>query len=350
MTATIDVDAPTHSLWDARLLIPPDVFAGDSRNSHRGHPTGATDAPSTQMFDNKVRRRLANCLDDTSDATTPTEWRQRIRDAMKLLDEASWDVDHEMRGRAATSSRDSKLSHTRFDDSEGAVGGISHHTLSSTVDKLHHPDIAHRSDTLHSISRTMGTGSLSGERTNHASPDRAPDRDRASKSHCQRRTRRSSSSEDDYSPRRRIKVREFDGKGSFETFYEHFQVCAEYNRWREVDRLAHLKSALVGDAGQLLWDTPSTETDTVAKLAQLLRNRFGGVKQIDKFRMELRLRRRQPGETLSQLHQSIRCLMALAHPTLKADEREAIACDYYVDALDDPDFALKVRTRTNDAR
>lgn len=76
MTATIDVDAPTHSLWDARMLIPPDVFAGDSRNSHRGHPTGATDAPSTQMFDNKVRRRLANCLDDTSDATTPTEWRQ----------------------------------------------------------------------------------------------------------------------------------------------------------------------------------------------------------------------------------------------------------------------------------
>ena len=130
-----------------------------------------------------------------------------------------------------------------------------------------------------------------------------------------------------------------------DTFYEHFQNCAKYNRWREIDRLAHLKSVLVGDAGQLLWDTPPTETDTVDKLVQLLRNRFGGAKQVDKYRMELRLRRRLPEETLSQLHQSIRCLMALAHPTLKADERETIACDYFVDALDDPDFALKVRER-----
>jgi len=33
--------------------------------------------------------------------------------------------------------------------------------------------------------------------------------------------------------------------------------------------------------------------------------------------------------------------MALAHPKLAQDARESIACDYYVDALDDPDFALK---------
>jgi len=37
--------------------------------------------------------------------------------------------------------------------------------------------------------------------------------------------------------------------------------------------------------------------------------------------------------------------MALAHPTLPHDARESIACDYYIDALDDADFALKVRER-----
>ena len=318
---TVSVDV------DARTLIPPNVFtAGISYdNPHRVHPTGATEVPSTRVFDDRVRRRLTNWSDDV---TTSSEKRgQRIRDAMKLLEEASWDVGHEAMGRATTSADRDHASSDRDRAPDRDRESSDRDRASSDRDRAPTRDRAPDRDRAPS------------------DRDRAPTRDRAFSRDRRRRTGRSSSSEDNYSPRRRIKVREFDGKGSFETFYEHFQICAQYNRWREVDRLAHLKSALVGDAGQLLWDTPSTETDTVAKLAQLLRNRFGGVKQIDKFRMELRLRRRQPGETLSQLHQSIRCLMALAHPTLKADEREAIACDYYVDALDDPDFALKVRER-----
>ena len=59
----------------------------------------------------------------------------------------------------------------------------------------------------------------------------------------------------------------------------------------------------------------------------LLRNRYSGARQSDKYRMEVRLRRRRPGESLSSLHQDIRRLMALA--------RESIACDHYIDALDD---------------
>jgi len=37
--------------------------------------------------------------------------------------------------------------------------------------------------------------------------------------------------------------------------------------------------------------------------------------------------------------------MALARPQLPSTSREAIACDYYIDSLNDPDFALKVRER-----
>ena len=44
--------------------------------------------------------------------------------------------------------------------------------------------------------------------------------------------------------------------------------------------------------------------------------------------------------SLSTLHQDIRRFMALAHPTLQQEAREAIACDYFIDALDDADFAL----------
>lgn len=37
--------------------------------------------------------------------------------------------------------------------------------------------------------------------------------------------------------------------------------------------------------------------------------------------------------------------MALAHPTLQQEAREAIACDYFIDAMDDADLTLKIRER-----
>jgi predicted aspartyl protease len=109
--------------------------------------------------------------------------------------------------------------------------------------------------------------------------------------------------------------------------------------------LYHLKAALTGDAGQVLWDSDASATNTLEKLTKLLRSRFSATQQADKHRMELRLRRRRQGESLSALHQDIRRLMALAHPTLSQEARETIACDYYIDAMDDVDFALKVRER-----
>jgi len=147
------------------------------------------------------------------------------------------------------------------------------------------------------------------------------------------------------SRRHRIKPRTVDGSGSFETFWAHFENSATYNRWGEADKLAHLKASLVGDAGQVLWDSDASATDTLAKLTTLLRSLYSGSRQADKYRSELRLRRRRTGESLSTLHQDIRRLMALAHPTLQQEAREAIAFDYFIDALDDADFALKVRER-----
>ena len=96
-----------------------------------------------------------------------------------------------------------------------------------------------------------------------------------------------------------------------------------YNRWGEADKLAHLKASLVGDAGQVLWDSDASATGTLEKLTSLLRSRYSGSRQADKYRSELRLHRRRAGESLCTLHQDIRRLMALAHPTLQQEAREA---------------------------
>jgi len=83
----------------------------------------------------------------------------------------------------------------------------------------------------------------------------------------------------------------------------------------------------------------------VAKTDRSAQESLRAVRQQDKHRMELRLRRRRSQETLSALHQDVRRLMALAYPNLDHSSRETFACDYFVDALEDADFTLKVRER-----
>ena len=72
-----------------------------------------------------------------------------------------------------------------------------------------------------------------------------------------------------------------------------------------------------------------------------LQKRFGGVRQADKYRMGVKRRRRKAGEPLRTLHSDIRRLTALAFPDIDYTARERIACDYFVDALDEPEFALR---------
>jgi len=131
----------------------------------------------------------------------------------------------------------------------------------------------------------------------------------------------------------------------FETFYAKFQICARYNRWSRSKQLAFLSASLTGEAGQVLWDCDASITSSLSKLTQLLKSRFGGTARADKFRMELRSRIRQPAETLEKLHQDIRRCMALAFSDVDAKARERLACDYFIGALNDPDFSLKVRER-----
>ena len=86
-------------------------------------------------------------------------------------------------------------------------------------------------------------------------------------------------------------------------------------------------------------------TQSLSGLTKILKMRFRGKSFADKHRIEIRSRRRQNGETLQNLHSDIRRLAALAFPDMEYRNREMILTDYFLDALADPDFALKVRER-----
>lgn len=168
-------------------------------------------------------------------------------------------------------------------------------------------------------------------RKKHRSGDAPSSSERSGSESCSRQSA---------SHKRWLKPEKFDGRGSLETFLYMFENCASYNRWRGKDKTAYLRWSLTGIAAQLLWGTSELTYD---ELIEKLRGRFGGKGMEEKFQNELRYRRRAKGESLRELAQDIRRLMALAYPGEKSSLAEHIARDSFLCALDDPEFELKIR-------
>ena len=124
-----------------------------------------------------------------------------------------------------------------------------------------------------------------------------------------------------------------------------FSNCAEYNKWSEAQKLAHLRNSLESDAATILWNYGADTTTSWKGLTSLLETRFGGKAMSEKYRIELRNRRRKTDETLLSLHADIRRLAALAYKGVPPEMRDQVTCDSFLDALGDPELAFKVRER-----
>jgi hypothetical protein len=61
--------------------------------------------------------------------------------------------------------------------------------------------------------------------------------------------------------------------------------------------------------------------------------RFASPSQTELYRVQMRERRQNVGETLPELGQAIRRLANLAYPTASAEIRETLSKDQFVDAL-----------------
>jgi len=137
-----------------------------------------------------------------------------------------------------------------------------------------------------------------------------------------------------------VKLGIYRGDTSLETFLAKFENCSKYLKWSADDRLFHLGNSLESAAGQVLWD--ATACNSAETLIQLLRHRFGNQNQTERFRAELKTRRRRQGETLQQLYQDICRLMSLAYPGQSNELSDCIAKDSFLDALDDPKLRREI--------
>ena len=136
-----------------------------------------------------------------------------------------------------------------------------------------------------------------------------------------------------------VKLGKYDGSTSLPTFLAKFENCSQYYSWTKEDRLFQLRASLEGPAGQILWD--ASQTSSVKDIVRLLRARFGSNGQTERFRAELKARRRRAGESLQSLYQDVCRLLALAYPGPSSCLLGIVGRDAFLDALNDP--ALRIR-------
>ena len=139
------------------------------------------------------------------------------------------------------------------------------------------------------------------------------------------------------------KLGTYNGTTCLETFLAKFDNCSHYFGWDTEDQLFQLKAALDGAAGQILWDLDRAAT--VEQIQRLLPCRFGNDNQAERFRAELRIRRRKRGESLQTLYQDICRLMTLAYPGPTSSLSEIVGRDAFLEALDDQQLRVRILER-----
>jgi len=151
-----------------------------------------------------------------------------------------------------------------------------------------------------------------------------------------------------------LKRGNYDGSTCLLTFLAEFENCIDYCEWTSKEQLCHLRASLEGAAGQVLWD--ADKQTLVDDVIYLFKSRFGTSNEEERYRSELRSRRRRRGESLQSVYRYVRRLMALAFPGQSGSLLELMARDAFVDALADlnlccrllerdPEEALKVASR-----
>ena len=133
-----------------------------------------------------------------------------------------------------------------------------------------------------------------------------------------------------------MKPPRFEGKEHcIESHLVQFNIVAKRNGWDDSEKTDFLKCSLVGEASHLLRDL--SDSATYDDIVYKLRQRYGSLEQ-----MELKQRKRRPGESLSSLLKDVRRLFTQAYPGPPNYMSEIAAKDAFVEALNDRELMIKV--------
>ena len=128
-----------------------------------------------------------------------------------------------------------------------------------------------------------------------------------------------------------MKPGRYDGSSPLESFLAQFDICARHNRWDPQQKVDFLRCSLDKSASQLLWDYGSRSDITYDELVARLRARFGTEDQAETYRIQLYYLRQRSDQTLNDLSQEVRRLVALAYPGPTNSTTEILARDAFLE-------------------
>ena len=147
--------------------------------------------------------------------------------------------------------------------------------------------------------------------------------------------------------RKEIQPDNFDGSGATEwpDYIIHFEHCAEWNQWNELQKAKMLTIHLRGEAQKLLSNLSEVQRNDFEKLKRILSDRYDPKEKEVTYRCQFRHFRRDKGVTASDYGYNLRKLAQKAYPDLTLDQLEVHVIDQFINGLGHRELQKHVQYR-----
>ena len=140
-------------------------------------------------------------------------------------------------------------------------------------------------------------------------------------------------------------LEQYDGTTPWRTYLRHFELVAMMNEWDGRTRAMKLAASLTGKAQQALTGITWQTMQDYAALLRALRKRFEPAERVELIRVQLRARIQSPNESLFDLRDDIRYQVDYAYAGLPEAAKDAIALDYFLNAVADGEVRVQILKR-----
>lgn len=122
-----------------------------------------------------------------------------------------------------------------------------------------------------------------------------------------------------------VKPEPYSGSEDWEEYISHFTLCSELGRWTEHEKVLALAASLRGPARTFYISLSVAEKYDYSILVKELSQRFGSLRQQNRWLSRLEGRKRKPEESIAALGDDLRQMSQRAYPNLDGMAQEALA-------------------------
>ncbi|CAC5406295.1 unnamed protein product [Mytilus coruscus] len=130
----------------------------------------------------------------------------------------------------------------------------------------------------------------------------------------------------------------YDGESNWEDYLVQFELIAAINKWSDIEKALELATSLRGTAQSILTDLRPEMRTNFIQLTAALASRFQPENQAEMYRAQMKSKIRRRTEQIPVLGQDIKRLVRLAYPSAPIEIKEQLACECFIDSLNDADM------------